>query len=144
MLIVNTLVLFFIFLILYQISVFWFLEEGFQSTYQPYNMNNPNNAMILAQQNAGNIEYLKQQLNSLMGLQSEVTDISSNVVTLNNQVSALTQQQQGLATGLVGSSPPNIPGLSSSYEAANNPVPSSPSSSSSSSAIPSDAYTSSS
>jgi hypothetical protein len=142
MFIVNTLVLFFIFLILYQLSVSWFFEEGFQNTYQPYDMNNPNNAMILAQQNAGNIEYLKQQLNSLMGLQNEVTDISSNVVTLNNQVSALTQQQQGLATGLVGSSPPNITGLSSSYETANNPSPSSPSSSSS--AIPSDAYTSSS
>jgi hypothetical protein len=144
MLIVNTLVVFFIFLILYQISMSWFFEEGFQSTYQPYDTNNPNNAMILAQQNAGNIEYLKQQLNSLMGLQNEVTDISSNVVTLNNQVSALTQQQQGLATGLVGSSPPNITGLSSSYEAANNPSPSPSPSSSSASAIPSDAYTSSS
>ena len=76
--------------------------------------------MILAQQNAGNIEYLKQQLNSLMGLQSEVTDISSNVVALNDQVSALVQQQQGLATGLVGNSAPNITGLSSSYETANN------------------------
>ena len=138
MLIVNTLVLFFIFLILYQIIVYWFLEEGFQTTYKPYDMNNPNNAMILAQQNAGNIEYLKQQLNSLMGLQSEVTDISSNVVALNDQVSALVQQQQGLATGLVGNSAPNISGLSSSYENANNAR----SSSSSSSKIPSDAYTS--
>lgn len=115
----------------------WFLEEGFQTTYKPYDMNNPNNAMILAQQNAGNIEYLKQQLNSLMGLQSEVTDISSNVVALNDQVSALVQQQQGLATGLVGNSAPNISGLSSSYENANNAR-----SSSSSSKIPSDAYTS--
>ena len=136
MFIVNTLVLFFIFLILYQLSVPWFFEEGFQTTYKPYDMNNPNNAMILAQQNAGNIEYLKQQLNSLMGLQSEVTDISSNVVALNDQVSALVQQQQGLATGLVGNSAPNITGLSSSYETANNPM------SSSSNSIPSDAYTS--
>ena len=127
---VNTLIVFFIFLIFYQIfqAVFGSLE-GFQSNYQSYDNDNPQNAMILAQKNAGNIEFLKQQLNSLMGLQKEVTDISSNVVTLNDQVLALTQQQQSAATDLVGSSPPEVSGVTDEEEE-------------NTSAIPSDAYTS--
>ena len=127
---VNTLIVFFIFLIFYQIfqAVFGSLE-GFQSTtYQPYDTDNPQNAMILAQKNAGNIEFLKQQLNSLMSLQKEVTDISSNVVTLNDQVLALTQQQQSAANDLVGSSPPEVSGVTGEEE--------------NTSTIPSDAYTS--
>lgn len=127
---VNTLIVFFIFLIFYQIfqAVFGSLE-GFQSSYQPYDTDNPQNAMILAQKNAGNIEFLKEQLNSLMSLQKEVTDISSNVVTLNDQVLALTQQQQSAATDLVGSSPPEVSGVTDEEEE-------------NTSAIPSDAYTS--
>ena len=56
---VNVLIVFFLLLILYQIFLAYFnCVEGLDN-YQNYDLNNPNNALILAQQNAGNIEFLK-------------------------------------------------------------------------------------
>ena len=85
-------------------------------TYQEYNTNDPNNpnsALILAQQNAGNIEYLKQRVNDLMGMKQQVTDISLNVVALNDQVAGLVQQQATYAQSIAGSQPVNITGIQS-------------------------------
>ena len=77
---VNTLIIFFVILIFYQIFLAHVISkiniiEGMdtqssQTTqqYQPYDMNNPNNAFILAQQNAGNIQVLKQQMDSVLNL----------------------------------------------------------------------------
>ena len=72
--------------------------------YQAYNTSNSNNTQILAQQNAGNIQVLEKQINNLSSLQTEVNDISGNLVTiskqlnaLQQQVNALTQQQQSAA-----------------------------------------------
>jgi len=81
-----------------------------QQQYQPYDTNNPNNALILAQQNAGNIQVLKQQLDKALGLEKEVRDMSGNLATLTEQVTALMQQQQSAATALLPSSPPKITG----------------------------------
>ena len=78
--------------------------------YQQYDTNNPNNVLILAQQNAGNIQVLKQQLDKALGLQKEVHDMSGNLATLTEQVTALMQQQQSAATALLPSSPPKITG----------------------------------
>jgi hypothetical protein len=78
--------------------------------YQPYDTNNPNNVLILAQQNAGNIQVLKQQIDKTLGLEKEVRDISGNVATLTEQVTAFMQQQQTSANALLPSSPPNITG----------------------------------
>jgi len=78
--------------------------------YQPYDMNNPNNALILAQQNAGNIQVLKQQLDKLVGLDKEVQDISGNMVTLTSQVTKLMESQQQIAKSNLPESPPEITG----------------------------------
>ena len=118
---IGFLIVFFIFLIVYQI----FLEftntnesfiEGFNSgngniVYQPYDTNS--NPLILAQQNAGNIEYLNGQLSQLNGLDKEVQDISANVVTLNQQVTALVQAQANASQQLVGNKPLAISGTTS-------------------------------
>lgn len=127
---VKILVVFFCLLLMYQ--SFLALKEGFQDStqdssqvasqvasqeYQPYNTNDPNNqsgAMILAQQNAGNIEYLKQQISSLSGLQKEVKDTSSTVDQLTEQVLALTQQQEEAAKQMVGTEPVQVTGIESS------------------------------
>ena len=106
---VNILVLFFIILIGYQIILANNIVEGLE-TYQPYDTNNPANALILAQQNAGNIEYIKQRLDSVQGLDKEVQDISGNVITLQDQVNQLVSAQQQYATQLTGGTPPNITG----------------------------------
>lgn len=107
---VNILILFFIILILYQILLANNVIEGLENQYQPYNTNNPNNALILAQQNAGNISYLKQRLDSIQGLEQEVQDISGNVATLQTQVTGLLETQQQYATQMTGGTPPQITG----------------------------------
>ena len=113
---VNILIIFFIFLILYQILLANNIIEGLQNQYEPYDTNNPNNALILAQQNAGNISYLKERLDTVMGLDKEVQDISGNVVTLQTQVNGMLLQQQKYATQMTGGSgqPPQISGAISS------------------------------
>ena len=86
------------------------------STYKDYNTsdpNNPNGPLILAQQNAGNIEYLKQRITELMGLQKQVTGISTNVDALNEQVAGLVQQQATYATSIAGNKPVDISGVQS-------------------------------
>ena len=106
---VNILVLFFIILIGYQIILANHIIEGLES-YQPYDTNNPANALILAQQNAGNIEYIKQRLDSVQGLNQEVQDISGNVITLQDQLNQLLNTQQQYANQMTGGTPPDITG----------------------------------
>jgi lipopolysaccharide export LptBFGC system permease protein LptF len=121
---IKFLILFFTILIIFQIlsqmryNFNYYIIEGMTATpepqqsqqYQPYDTNNPNNALILAQQNAGNIQVLKQQLDKALGLEKEVRDMSGNLATLTEQVTALMQQQQSAATALLPSSPPKITG----------------------------------
>lgn len=125
---INILIVFFVILIFYQvfisnISVLSYrmsngIIEGMDTTtttsgsqqYQPYDTNNPNNAMILAQQNAGNIQVLKQEIDSILGLNQEVQDISGNLATLTTQVSNLMEAQQQYVQTNLPSSPPQITG----------------------------------
>lgn len=111
---VNLLILFFILLIVYQIFLAYaenIIIEGLTNgEYQPYNTNDPNNALILAQQNAGNISVLKQQLDELNGLNKEVQDISGNVIQLQEQVNQMVAAQQQYASKMTGGTTPNITG----------------------------------
>ena len=66
--------------------------------------------MILAQQNAGNIQVLKQQMDDLTGLSQEVQDISANVVSLQSQVTAIGQAQQQYASQMTSQPTPQITG----------------------------------
>lgn len=116
------LIAFFISLLIYQLfhksyyeGVYEGVYEGMESTtttgttgtYQPYSGTDP---LILAQQNAGNIEYLKQQLSALLNLSREVEDISANVITLNDQVGALVKAQADASQQLVGTQPLAVSG----------------------------------
>jgi predicted membrane protein len=134
---VNILIIFFIFLILYQIILATKVIEGLvnnvnetdqgnkvnilMNEYQPYDVNNPQNALILAQQNAGNISYLKQRIDSLQGndLNKQVQDLSGNVQTLQTQVNGLVQAQQQYTTQMIGGTPPNITGTGASPDDTN-------------------------
>ena len=111
---INLLIIFFFILLVYQIFLAYtnntILEGITNQQYQPYNTNDPNNALILAQQNAGNITVLKEQLDKLNGLNSEVQDISANVVQLQQQVTQLVSAQQNYASQMTGGSTPNISG----------------------------------
>ena len=102
---IYVLIFLFAFLLLYRV------KEGMESgttTYQPYD---PNNPTILAQQNAGNIQILKDQMDELRGIKKEVQDISGNLSTLTEQVNEYIIQQGHIAQQQL---PPNLPTISSS------------------------------
>ena len=118
---VNILILFFIILIGYQIILANHIIEGLENntsntatsntatsnTYTPYNQSD---ALILAQQNAGNIDYLKQRIDTVQGVFQQVQDLSANVSTLQDQVNGLVSAQQEYATQITGGTTPTITG----------------------------------
>jgi len=111
---VNLLIIFFIILIIYQIILTNFgnsILEGLENNqYKPYDTNNPENVMILAQQNAGNISVLKQQIDSVTGLNKVVEDLSGNVQSLQDQVTQLIEANKQYTSKMVGDTPPQISG----------------------------------
>jgi uncharacterized protein YoxC len=126
-LLIHILILFFIILIGYQIILANHVIEGLDNanntssstnssnaSYNPYDTNNPNNALILAQQNAGNIDYLKQRFDSIQGVFQQVQDLSGNVATLQDQVNGLVSAQQQYATQMTGGTAPEISGATTS------------------------------
>ena len=110
---VNILILFFIILIGYQIILANHIIEGIENnkSYQSYDTNNPDNSLILAQQNAGNIAYLKQRFDAVQGMNTQIQDLSGNVQLLQEQVNGLVSAQQQYAEQLTGGTAQNITGL---------------------------------
>ena len=109
---VNILIVFFVFIILYQIFLATVpTVEGLENQYQPYDTNNPANALILAQQNAGNIAYIKERLDDYQTLYKEVQDISGNYASLQDQVDQLVQAQEQYTTQMTGGTVPQISGV---------------------------------
>lgn len=107
-------------LLVYQIYLAYFrpkniLIEGLTNQsppgYKEYNFNDPNNALILAQQNAGNIEVLKERIDNLDGFEKTVDDIQQSIRLMQTQLNNLVQQQAEYAKELVGTTPPIITGL---------------------------------
>jgi hypothetical protein len=110
---INILLFLFALLIVYQV---YQVKEGLETaattatatstpTYQPYD---PNNPTILAQQNAGNIQVLKGQMDELVGIKKEVEDISGNLYTLTDQVNQYMLQQATTAQQQLPPTPPAI------------------------------------
>jgi len=137
---INFLIIFFSFLILYQIFLANFKDvvvEGMMDViptispsftptaaptnqmlpnltinqvYRQYDKEIANNTFMLAQQNAGNIEYLKQRIDAVQGMYQQVQDLSGNVVALRDQVNGLMQAQQDYANQMTGGTAPEITG----------------------------------
>ena len=115
---VNLLIIFFIMLIFYQIFLAYFgnnIMEGYENKdnkeYQSYDTNNPDNALILAQQNAGNIIVLKGQMDEMLGINKQVQDLSGNVANLEQQVTDLVQAQKDYANQMTGGTEPEVSGI---------------------------------
>lgn len=104
------LISFFIMLILYQLVLAYSVVEGMEND-QTYKEYDPDNVMILAQQNAGNIKVLKQQIEGVMGLEKQVIDLSNNVVNLQQQVDGIIMAQQSYAQQNIPSEPADISGV---------------------------------
>jgi hypothetical protein len=90
-----------LFLLLLMVQWWDHVQEGMDS-YEPYDTDN--NALILAQQNAGNIDYLKTRVDDLDTLRPQVNDLTSAVSSLQDQVSGIVQGQNDYAAQ-VGSTP---------------------------------------
>lgn len=84
--------------------------EGLTNQYSEYDTNNSDNALILAQKNAGNIASLKEQFDNLSQVKTTVDDLKQQVDLLNTQVQDLVQQQADFAQQLAGDTPPTITG----------------------------------
>jgi peptidoglycan hydrolase CwlO-like protein len=124
MLLIYLLIFLFLALIIYQLFFSNTVIEGLENstettssttnntdaTYQPYNMNDPNNALILGQQNAGNIEYLKQRVEDLSGIKERVDNMQENINSMQTQIDGLVQQQADYAQEIAGSQPAEITG----------------------------------
>ena len=113
---VNLLIIFFIILIFYQIFLAYFkniIMEGYENTdeYKSYDTNNPDNALILAQQNAGNITVLKGQMDEMLGINKQVQDLSGNVANLEQQVTDLVEAQKDYANQMTGGTEPEVSGI---------------------------------
>jgi len=108
---VNILILFFILIISYQLILANHVTEGLTNdnnkNYKPYDSNDP---MILAQQNAGNIAFLKDRMDSIQNINQIVQDLSGNVQVLQQQVNGLVTTQQQYATQMAGDTAPTITG----------------------------------
>ena len=78
--------------------------------YKPYNVNDPNNSLILAQQNAGNIEVLKGRVDNLDGVKKSVDDMKLSIDSMQTQIDGLVQQQANYAQDIAGSTPVDITG----------------------------------
>lgn len=85
-------------------------EMDNNQVYRQYDKKNADNAFILAQQNAGNIEYLKQRIDDVQGMNQQVQDLSGNVQTLQSQVNGLVQSLQDYTNQMTGGTAPEISG----------------------------------
>jgi hypothetical protein len=79
--------------------------------YRQYDKKIADNTFLMAQQNAGNIEYLKQRMDAVQGIFGEVQDLSGNVAALQDQVTSIATTIQQYATQISGGGTvPNITG----------------------------------
>jgi Tfp pilus assembly protein PilO len=84
---IIVLIIFFITLIFYQLL---FQNNLFKYFSNIESMSSgSSNALILAQENAGNIQVLKQQMDKFLNLKDQVKKMSSDLDTLTEQVNGL-------------------------------------------------------
>jgi uncharacterized protein YdcH (DUF465 family) len=99
---INILILFFIFLISYQIILANRVIEGAQG-YQKYE----EDPLILGKQNAANIEVLKGQVDKLTNLPGKVDKLDDRVKTLEEQINEIAIQNKKQVDEITNVSPPN-------------------------------------
>jgi hypothetical protein len=81
-----------------------------EAEYQEYSSDDP---MILSRKNAGNIEYLKDQVKDIVGEKPTINQLQENVKLMQTQIDAIVQQQADFGTQLAGDEPADITGTSS-------------------------------
>lgn len=118
----TILIIFFISIILYKILFYvgtsFYLIEGMEE-YKEYG----SDPMILAQQNAGNIEYLKSRVDDISNIKGNVDTMKQDIQTMQIQVDGLVQQQVDMATELSGGGEPvTVDGLDEEEDEEEEPI----------------------
>jgi hypothetical protein len=116
---IKILIGFFIFLIGYQIFLALLDKNNLVEGLENETTTDPNSALILSQQNAGNIEVLKgrvDELDGAKGLKSRVDTMQQNIDSMQTQIDGLVQQQADYATDLAGDEPIVITGTEDEEE----------------------------
>lgn len=113
----TVLIIFFTSIILYKILFYigtsFNLIEGMENIYKEYS----GDPMILAQQNAGNIEYLKSRVDDLSNIKGDVETMKQDMQTMQIQVDGLVQQQADMTVELSGGGEPvSVDGLDEEEE----------------------------
>jgi hypothetical protein len=118
---INWFILFICFILLSQLFSLWMYREGFETSEEnpankeyskkEYSAYNENDTQILAQKNAGNIEYLKERIHGIEDIKQQVDTLNVNFQSLQEQVNTIIQSQQDYATQMTGGEAPNIDGL---------------------------------
>lgn len=86
------------------------LREGIDDdhTYSEYDLSDPNNAIILAQKNAGNIQSIKDMIGNITELREMVDDNTTGIKEVQTQVNDLAEAQNSMAGEMVGTEVPEI------------------------------------
>lgn len=84
--------------------------EGLENKDETYKEYDPNDPMILSQQNAGNIAALKKQMDELLALKEDVYDMSLNMVEMSGQINDFADSQKQTSDDTIGTEDPNITG----------------------------------
>jgi hypothetical protein len=84
--------------------------EGLENKDNTYKEYDPNDPMILSQQNAGNIAVLKKQMDEILALKEDVYDMSLNMVEMAGQINDFAESQKQTADDTIGTEDPNITG----------------------------------
>lgn len=119
MILIHILIIFFVLLMGYQAYLAMksndtviegLTNQKTETEYKPYNTSDPNNALILAQQNAGNIEVLKGRIDKMDGVKERIDTMQQNMDSMQTQIDSLVQQQADYAQDIVGSEPIQVTG----------------------------------
>lgn len=87
------------------------LENEKESTgYKDYDTNSSDNALILAQKNAGNIMVLREKIDEQDGMGLRLDNLEATVENQQSQLDALVQQQAQYAQDISASEPVSITG----------------------------------
>ncbi len=85
-------------------------EEEDDDDFKKYDTNDPNNALILAQQNAGNIMSLEQKIETQQAFVQRLDDLENTVENQQTQLDGLVEQQAQYAQDISASEPVEITG----------------------------------
>ena len=98
---IHILIVFFLFLVLYQIYLALFYRGERECLENQVNCNDPNSRIL------GEIQVIQ---NNISNVNKQITDMSLNIIQLNDQVQSLIQQQADAAQQLTGGDPLTVTG----------------------------------